>query len=166
MEIVKCFRCVSWVANSSFSGGQLLGFHVQKSSGSEKVLTQQCRWERVQWNHCEREVWKERALHSHSSQFGRRSVSQQCWADKSCLPAFNLLKIRKLFHSYNAMSVWKYLWTLGDAKFRSRLRFHGVWKARLYQGENCTDGLRGVMFTVYLETMDWLSFSCSELWDN
>lgn len=56
----------------------------------------------------------------------------------------------------------KYLWTLGDVKFRSSLRFHGVWKPKLYQGKKRTDDLRGIMFIIYLETMDWLNFSC--LW--
>lgn len=63
-------------------------------------------------------------------------------------------------HSRSTFELW------GDVKFRSCLRFHAVWKARLYQGENCTDDLRGVMLTVYLGTMHWLSFSCFELWDN
>lgn len=84
---------------------------------------------------------KEECSISAPSQFGRQSVSQQCWADESCLPAFNLLKIRKLFHSYNAVADQKYLWTLGDVKWRSSLRFCHVWKPGLYQSKNCMDGL-------------------------
>lgn len=155
METVKCLVHVAGVIPHFLSFlGFFLGFKCKRAVGQDWNRCSDTMQEKFgfSWS-CSERQGKEECFISIPSQFGRQSMSQQCWADKSCLPAFNLLKIKKLFHSYNI------IWTLEDVELRSSLRFHSVWRPRLYQDKNSTDGLRGVMLIVYLETMGWLNFS-------
>lgn len=130
-------------------------------SGLEKMLRQQCRKVQLQlfWKAGKERkiisfpflpIWGDRACHNSAEQTRAACQHLICWR----LRNYSILTI--------PCQSRKYLWTPGDVKFRSSLRFHSVWKPKLYQGKKRTDDLRGIMFIMYLETMDWLDFSC--LW--